>query len=728
MASDLGSLTLTLDADNSDLKKAFSEAKSEINSFNSAVKSIEKFDLPALPDMPKLGELIDSKTLAGLKEAGSGLEGIYDRLNNVGGASISAEQQTKRLATSLRLVGAATLALNFADAFGVFGDLGGKLTQAAGMLTAMLAVAKEFGLTLGGLGSAVATTVLPIVAAFTAVYSSIRLIIGAIASMMDGFKGLEGLSVWDTIKAMWGKGGTTIRSAANWATGKEDVDFGEWGKIDPNTEWEKGLENYNRSMDAARESAKKAAERSKKLKESFDNIDADISELGRNMDRRLKFDYVSDATVKDEFNKGIKDATKEYVAKLELATKRAASALEFEKAELPFMKRTMTGEQMGGMVKQGVMGLASGRVGELAQAGAQGAQAGPWGAVLAVAAKILSYTQHLKTLMEIGEGIITQIVGIFDEIAKPMTGLVQATKPITTAILGIVSSLFKVVNALSGVGTITKIITMAAQKIADAIKWLVNGILDAVAWIVDLIPGLDDVAKEIRDAKMGAAAEEMKDAIEAFTGTLNAPQGFKDAYNRLQSIAADAAPKTEPTPPTTMSVGRIGLTKQTAETLGIDTSSGLGAKGGSTVGARGGSLAVAASQALGGASTGTGSGMFQGMMRNIQTGIQQQSKPLPVLAQPLVATPAGSAASPAVSAPSTILQVQQMNITEPVDVNGFIAAAQKKIVDTMTAVSSPAPASRDTPTSVPASAGTERSGRQPAGGLFARLKKHAGVK
>lgn len=168
--------------------------------------------------------------------------------------------------------------------------------------------------------------------------------------------------------------------------------------------------------------------------------------------------------------------------------------------------------------------------------------------------------QFISAIMPIVMAImpIVQMVADVLSALAPILNMLLVPLQIDTAILNALKPLFDLLFVA------IKYLMVGVMYVVKGIAWAYNGFLEAAAWVVNLIPGLGDVAKKIRNSKVNLDQfqiniDTMKDSTNAVPPALdrfkyntdkaaaaseelsNVPSILKVTRLRLESAMADAA-------------------------------------------------------------------------------------------------------------------------------------------------------------------------------------------
>jgi hypothetical protein len=251
---------------------------------------------------------------------------------------------------------------------------------------------------------------------------------------------------------------------------------------------------------------------------------------------------------------------------------------------------TPTESKMDGVWSGAASGLMQGKSGEVASAAAEGSAAGPWGAIVAAAVKILSFTQHFASLMKDGEDILGVIVDVFDTFLEPLNSVNQMLGTFAKLVFGIINVLQTVVNAfnvttpiitavmkglewfMEGLSktfnSLVQFLAAGFRKLADVElpDWLGGGKIfgwaDAIAdRLQEATIDLDRKAETPTDGLdiLGDSATKAGDKMNEFYGVLNGPAGFKLPFHRYSAIdGSDADGRGAQT--TNVNISQVNLT------------------------------------------------------------------------------------------------------------------------------------------------------------------------
>jgi hypothetical protein len=228
--------------------------------------------------------------------------------------------------------------------------------------------------------------------------------------------------------------------------------------------------------------------------------------------------------------------------------------------------------EVAGAVKGGVSVLLSAfaqggeQLGAIAQGASQGFSAGgPWGALIGAILGWLTTMQAFKDIMALFEGNLTflskTVAKVLEPLAEMATTLFELIETIQTVeqITGFVGPILELFGlVMKGIGWVLNVIV-------QAIKQLINWILDFVAGVMDFL-GFEDAADDVRGKKFdvdwdlagawnktedaadgaaegldgaGAAANDFGASVQgAMEELTNVPDGFKIAAARYDAIQA----------------------------------------------------------------------------------------------------------------------------------------------------------------------------------------------
>ena len=151
-----------------------------------------------------------------------------------------------------------------------------------------------------------------------------------------------------------------------------------------------------------------------------------------------------------------------------------------------------TGQVVEGLVPK------MGEFGDVIQAGAQGMQAGPMGAVVAVVVELLSKTQGFRRIVEVLNRVLASVVSSIEPLMSVAAVLVEAAEPIIGVLLQLASLFSGLLPAAELLKPVVRAVSRIIGSIAGGLKDAYNWMIEKFADIADMI-GLGD---DVRDWKI----------------------------------------------------------------------------------------------------------------------------------------------------------------------------------------------------------------------------------
>jgi len=151
-----------------------------------------------------------------------------------------------------------------------------------------------------------------------------------------------------------------------------------------------------------------------------------------------------------------------------------------------------TGQVVEGLVPK------MGEFGDVIQAGAQGMQAGPMGAVVAVVVELLSKTDGFRRVVEVLNRVLASIVSSIGPIMSVAAVLVEAVEPI-------IGVLLQLAFLFSGLLPAAELLKPAVEAVSRIIGSIAEGLKDAFNWMVEKIADIADMiglGGKVRDWKI----------------------------------------------------------------------------------------------------------------------------------------------------------------------------------------------------------------------------------
>lgn len=139
-----------------------------------------------------------------------------------------------------------------------------------------------------------------------------------------------------------------------------------------------------------------------------------------------------------------------------------------------------------------------GEFGDVIQAGAQGMQAGPMGAVVAVVVELLSKTDGFRRVVEVLNRVLASIVSSIGPIMSVAAVLVEAVEPI-------IGVLLQLAFLFSGLLPAAELLKPAVEAVSRIIGSIAEGLKDAFNWMVEKIADIADMiglGGKVRDWKI----------------------------------------------------------------------------------------------------------------------------------------------------------------------------------------------------------------------------------
>jgi hypothetical protein len=253
----------------------------------------------------------------------------------------------------------------------------------------------------------------------------------------------------------------------------------------------------------------------------------------------------------------------EVVREFSLITRAFHKAGEHLNKELPTAVELITsrlsqvamkiGGAFGAAVSNGVAMLTTAiaeeapKIAQLANDAVQGFQSGGiWGAIIAVVARLLTFTKTFSGMLERAEKSLEPLIGMIDGIVGFIGPLDKGFHDLWQSVGGILANMAKLTSTFNPLTWALKALGWAFTKIADLVKEGYNWIISKLAKIVKSIPGIGKaLSRELRDAKLkdeevgleafGTALDDSTKKLKDFTGILNEATGFKYALRKYQS-------------------------------------------------------------------------------------------------------------------------------------------------------------------------------------------------
>ena len=215
----------------------------------------------------------------------------------------------------------------------------------------------------------------------------------------------------------------------------------------------------------------------------------------------------------------------------------------------------------------------SGEIGGVMQSAAQGfSQGGPWGAVAAVAADLLSRTQAFNDTATAANGAIGELVAAFEPLAEAMKPLAGLTHNVIGIVADQLGPAFEAIAPVFGwLFEITKYITMGWFKMIAAIGGWWNSVVGGLEKLLDALPGVDvdfgrlkinlnginrsieelegttqnstaaDIAAAAAQDDASGATSDVADEMRELRGEMsNIPTGFKIDLRRYQATQGES--------------------------------------------------------------------------------------------------------------------------------------------------------------------------------------------
>ena len=151
-----------------------------------------------------------------------------------------------------------------------------------------------------------------------------------------------------------------------------------------------------------------------------------------------------------------------------------------------------TGQVVEGLVPK------MGEFGDVIQAGAQGMQAGPMGAVVAVVVELLSKTQGFRRIVEVLNRVLASVVSSIEPLMSVAAVLVEAVEPI-------IGVLLQLAFLFSGLLPAAELLKPAVEAVSRIIGSIAEGLKDAFNWMVEKIADIADMiglGGKVRDWKI----------------------------------------------------------------------------------------------------------------------------------------------------------------------------------------------------------------------------------
>jgi len=139
------------------------------------------------------------------------------------------------------------------------------------------------------------------------------------------------------------------------------------------------------------------------------------------------------------------------------------------------------------------------------QGASQGSQYGPWGAVIGALIGLLTQSQGFQKVVESLNGVLGSLSEWLGNSIAPLSNVLSVVGEIITPILeALEPSLWSAAIVFNAVAAVLKLLVSAVNWVIYGIKTVTNKIFDAIANVVDHIPGLGKFADWLRDQKMDA--------------------------------------------------------------------------------------------------------------------------------------------------------------------------------------------------------------------------------